>query len=121
MDMDYFATLPGIDHEELLFLQNITRNLTDDQKRNFFSIYQGRRKDPQTILICCIVGLIFLPGLQRFMLNQIGMGILFLFTWGLCFIGSIIDLINYRRLTLEFNQQEALQSAALTGNFIPHP
>ncbi|HVB02854.1 MAG TPA: TM2 domain-containing protein [Chitinophagaceae bacterium] len=121
MDPNYFATLPGLEHDELMFLQNITREMTSDQHRNFFMIYQGRRRDPQTILICCIVSLFLLPGLQRFMLNQIGMGILFFFTLGLCFIGSIIDLVNYRRLTLEFNQQEAALSAAMAGNFPPNP
>ena len=117
MDPNYFSTLPGIEYEELMFLQNLTKNMTDDQQRNFIMVYQNRRKDPQTILICCIVSLFFIPGLQRFMVNQIGMGFLYLFTLGLCWVGSIIDLVNHKKLTWEFNQQEALQSASLVGNF----
>ena len=44
---------------------------------------------------------------SRFILGQIGMGILYLFTVGLCFIGTIVDLVNYKQLTLEYNQQQA--------------
>jgi TM2 domain-containing membrane protein YozV len=117
MDPNYFSALPGMDYEEMMFIQNLTRNMTDDQQRNFYMIYQNRRKDPQTILVCSIIGLVFLPGLQRFMLGQIGMGILYLFTLGLCFIGSILDLVNNKKLSLEFNQQEAIQSASMVGNF----
>lgn len=121
MDPNYYFSLPNMDHDEWMFLQNLTKDMSDEQQRNFFMFYQGKRKDPQTILICSIVGLVFLPGLQRFMLNQIGMGILFLFTIGLCFIGSIIDLVNYKRLALEYNQQEAMQAASMAGSFPRHP
>jgi TM2 domain-containing membrane protein YozV len=41
------------------------------------------------------------------MIGQVGMGILYLLTGGLCFIGTIIDLVNYKKLTFEFNQQAA--------------
>jgi TM2 domain-containing membrane protein YozV len=47
------------------------------------------------------------------MLGQIGMGLLYLFTAGLCFIGTIIDLVNYQRLAFEFNQQVANEVAVL--------
>lgn len=110
-----FAILPGVQHEELLWLQELTRNYTDDQKQRFMAVYQGRRKDPQTILICCLIGLIGPAGIHRFLLNQVGMGILYLFTIGLCWVGTIVDAVNYNKLSWEFNKKAAMESAALLG------
>ena len=97
--------LPELQGEEMVYIQQITKELDDDQAAVFANIYRARRKDPQTILIMCIVGLFVIPGIQRFLLNQIGMGILYLLTIGLCFIGSIIDLITYQKLAMEYNKQ----------------
>ena len=33
--------------------------------------------------------------------------ILYLLTLGLCYIGTIIDLVNYRKLAFEYNQEVA--------------
>ena len=110
-----FEFLPGIQQEELLWLQELTRGFSAEQKSKFLVVYQGRRKDPQTILICCLVGLIGPAGIHRFLLNQIGMGILYILTLGLCFVGTIIDAVNYRKLTWEQNKKEALEAAALLG------
>jgi TM2 domain-containing membrane protein YozV len=113
---DYaFTTLPGIEQEELLWLQELTREYSVETRQRFLTIYQGRRKDPQVVLICCLVGLIGPAGIHRFLLNQIGMGILFILTLGLCLIGTIVDAINYRRLAWEYNKKAALESAALLG------
>jgi hypothetical protein len=38
------------------------------------------------------------------------MGILYLFTGGLCAIGTIVDLINNRSLALDYNKQAAYES-----------
>jgi len=56
-------------------------------------------------------------GVQRFMVGQIGMGILYLFTGGLCLIGTIIDTINHKKLAFEFNQQMARESMAMVHSF----
>ena len=60
-------------------------------------------------MICTILGFLGIGGIQRFITGQIGMGILYLLTLGLCYIGTIIDLINYKKLTLERNQEIILQ------------
>lgn len=113
---DYaFTTLPGIEEEELLWLQELTRDYSVETRQRFLAIYQGRRKDPQVVLICCLVGLIGPAGIHRFLLNQIGMGILYILTIGLCWIGTIVDAISYRKLTWEYNKKAALESAALLG------
>ena len=51
------------------------------------------------ILVTTILGFFGVAGVQRFLTGQIGMGLLYFFTAGLCFIGTIIDLINHKRLT----------------------
>ncbi|MDB5001922.1 MAG: hypothetical protein JWQ34_147 [Mucilaginibacter sp.] len=112
MDMyqNPYMSLSGITPEELALLQQATAGLTDEQKKYFFMVYSGKRKSPQDMLIFCIIGLFLVPGLQRFITGQIGMGILYLFTVGLCFIGSIVDLINHKKLAYEYNQKMAFES-----------
>ena len=107
---NYYLSLPGISPEEMAILQQGTAELNELQKKQFFILYSGKRKSPQDMLIFCIVGLCLVPGLQRFVTGQIGMGILYLFTVGLCFIGSIVDLVNYKNLALEYNKKMAFES-----------
>ncbi len=114
----FLSMIPGLDSEELLYLQHLTKDLSDDQKRTFVMIYNGKRKSADTILICTLLGFIVIAGVQRFMTGQIGMGILYLFTGGLCFIGTIIDAINYKKMAYEYNQQQAMESLALVGSGI---
>jgi TM2 domain-containing membrane protein YozV len=47
---------------------------------------------------------------QRFVIGQIGMGLLYLFTGGFCLIGTIVDLINHKTLANDFNRQMAYES-----------
>ncbi|MBC9931573.1 TM2 domain-containing protein [Chitinophaga qingshengii] len=110
-----FAMLPGIEPEEMMWLQELTKGYNSENKQRFLALYQSRRKDPQVILICSLIGLIGTAGVQRFLLGQIGMGILYFVTLGFCAIGTIIDAINHRKLTWEYNKKEALTSAALLG------
>jgi TM2 domain-containing membrane protein YozV len=114
MNQQLLLSIPGITPEEMVFIQEASKDLTEDQQKNFLMVYLGRRKDPQMILICTLIGFIGVSGIQRFMVNQTGMGILYLFTAGLCFIGTIVDLVNYQKLTLEFNQKMVVQSLQLT-------
>lgn len=102
--------IPGIEGEELVYVHNITKGISDERLDIFAAIYNGRRKKSETILIATILGLFGIAGIQRFLLNQVGMGILYLITIGLCYIGTIIDLVNYKRLTFEHNQKAANES-----------
>lgn len=99
--------MPELYGEELAYVQAIIASMDEEKARRFINAYRARRKNPQDILIFSIIGLLVIPGLQRFLLNQIGMGLLYIFTIGLCFIGSIIDLVNYQKLTFEYNQKIA--------------
>jgi len=86
--------------------------MTDNQAQQFANIYNVRRKDPQTILLVTLIGFLGVSGVQRFLTNQIGMGLLYLFTGGLCVIGTIIDLVNYKKIAFEYNYSVAQQVAA---------
>jgi len=105
-----YMGLPGVTPEELGFLQQATAELTENQQKYFYMQYTNKRKSPQDMLIFCIVGLCVVPGLQRFITGQIGMGLLYLFTVGLCFVGSIMDLVNHKDLALDYNRKVAFES-----------
>lgn len=121
MDSNFFLSLPGIDNTELQFLQHLMAGMTEPQKQQFASIYGARRKDPQTILLLSLLGLIVIAGIHRFALEQIGMGILYFFTGGLCLVGTIVDAINYKSLTWEYNQKKALESSSIAKTFLASP
>ena len=105
-----YMSLPGVTPEEIGFLQQATGGLTENQQKYFFMVYSGKRKSPQDMLIFCLIGTFLVPGLQRFIIGQIGLGILYLFTAGLCFIGSIVDLVNHKSLAFEFNKKQAYEA-----------
>jgi TM2 domain-containing membrane protein YozV len=105
--------LPNVENEELIYIQGLVKNMSDEQIRQFAIIYSSRRKDPQMILLLTLVGFLGVAGIQRFIIDQIGMGLLYVFTGGLCLIGTIVDLVNYKNLTFEFNQKVARQVAGM--------
>jgi TM2 domain-containing membrane protein YozV len=108
--------LPNVEQEELVYIQMLVKDMNDNQISQYASIYNSRRKDPQTILLLTLIGFFGVAGVQRFVLDQIGMGLLYLFTGGICLIGTIVDLINYKRLATDFNQKLARQVAAIVSN-----
>lgn len=95
--------LYDITPEELITINSRTQGFGDDELTHFCMIYRSKRKDPQTILLLCLLGLVFVAGIHRFVLGQVGMGILYFFTGGLCVIGTIVDAINHKDLALEYN------------------
>ena len=102
-----FDLIPEITGEEMLYIQSVLKEMDDDKARTFVSIYRSRRKEPQLILITTLLGLVGFAGVHRFIMGQIGMGILYFFTAGLCLIGTIVDLVNHQRLAFEHNQKIA--------------
>ena len=114
MNQILLMSIPGMGHQEMIFITEATKGLSEEQEKNFIFLYNGRRKDPQMILILTLIGFIGVGGIQRFALNQIGIGILYFLTGGLCFIGTIVDLIDYQKMAYEYNQSmvvEAVQMA----------
>ena len=105
--------LPELTGEEMVYVQNLINAYDDEKARSFASVYRTRRKDPQMILILALLGFIGFAGIHRMILNQIGMGILYFFTVGLCWIGTIVDLVNYQKLAFEANMKTANEVAQM--------
>lgn len=108
--IDYIPELEG---DEAAYVSKIMQPMNDETAKRFTRVYRARRKDPQIILLTAIIGFFGVAGIHRFILGQVGMGILYLFTAGLCVIGTIVDLINYKNLSFEYNRDIAREAAAL--------
>lgn len=105
----------------MAYVQGLLNSMSEYEAQQFTSVYRARRREPMLVLITAALGFFGVAGVHRFVLGHIGMGLLYLFTAGLCFIGTIIDLINYKRLAFEYNIKEAQQAHAIvmsqTGNY----
>ena len=104
--------LPELDETEKLYIEDLVQGLSREQAQLFAGAYRQRRKDPHTVLLTAIVGLVAFPGFQRFWLGQVGIGFLYLFTWGFLQVGGIADLVCYKTLTFHYNQEIARQIVA---------
>ena len=51
------------------------------------------RKSKMIALVLCLLGFIGIAGLHRMYVGKVGSGILHLFTYGICVIGTVVDLI----------------------------
>lgn len=107
--------MPQLEGEEAMYVQHLISGMTEEQAMQFAFIYKERRKDPQLILLLAVVGYFGIAGVQRFVVDQIGMGILYFITFGFCGIGTIIDMINYKSITWEYNRMKAEEIAHLGG------
>jgi len=119
MNHSLLSLLPGLDTSELMYLQSLTQGMEEDQIKQFIVLYQGKRKDPQTLLLLTLVGFLGIAGIQRFVTDQLGMGILYLLTAGFCWIGTIIDVINNKKLALEYNQRQAQETLQMIKIIFP--
>ena len=105
--------IPSVETDELFYLQAFTANLAEDKLQLFISIYNTKRRKSEIMLICCLLGFIGISGVQRFVVGQIGMGLLYFFTGGLCLVGTIIDIVNHTSLTFAYNQKMAIETMAM--------
>lgn len=99
--------LPEVTGEEMFYIQNILKDFDDEKARTFASVYRARRREPQLILVLTLLGFVGFAGIHRMIIGQVGMGILYFLTVGLCFIGTIVDLVNHQKLAFEYNQKMA--------------
>jgi TM2 domain-containing membrane protein YozV len=113
MENDPLINLKGMSLEEYSYLKQVIAGMNPRQAQNFVMFYSDRRKDPQEILLFTLLGFLGVAGIQRFITGQMGMGILYFLTLGLCFIGTIVDIVNHKSITLEFNRKAAYESAQL--------
>ncbi len=105
--------MPELQGEEQLHVAALITDMTDAQAEHFAHVYRTRRKDPTTTLILSLIGLFAIAGIHRFYLDRPGLGILWLLTGGLCFVGTIVDAVNYKSLTAKYNIKQAEEVAML--------
>ncbi|MES2873110.1 MAG: TM2 domain-containing protein [Bacteroidota bacterium] len=110
MEKDHLINLRGMSPEEYSYLQQIMVGMDERQTQSFIMFYSGKRKSPQDILLFTILGFLGIAGIQRFVVGQMGMGILYILTAGLCFIGTIVDVINHKSIATDYNQKAAYES-----------
>jgi TM2 domain-containing membrane protein YozV len=100
-------SLKGITPEEFKYVQHTMHGMSEQQGEQFIMFYMDKRKSPSDVLLFTLLGFVVIAGVQRFMIGQIGMGILYFFTGGLCLMGTTLDAINHKSLANEFNRKMA--------------
>ncbi len=105
--------LPQLEGDEAAYISEMMRSMDNETAQRFANVYNARRKDPQMILLTALIGFFGVAGVHRLIIGHIGMGILYLLTGGLCVIGTIVDLINYKNLAFEYNRQVAREVQSL--------
>jgi TM2 domain-containing membrane protein YozV len=108
--------MPEIMGEEQMYISSLFKSMDDKQAMQFANVYRTRRRDPQTILLVTLAGFVGIAGIQRFLTDQVGLGILYFLTGGICMIGTIIDLVNHKNIAFEYNQKQANQIAMMIKN-----
>lgn len=111
-----YEYLPELEGDEALYVTKLFDSMDEDQAKLFSQVYRARRRDPMTILILIIIGFFGVAGIHRIFIGQIGMGILYLLTAGLCLVGSIVDVINYKNLAFEANREIAREIYTLVDH-----
>lgn len=107
------TVLPELTGEEMIYIQKLIADFDDEKAKTFATLYRARRKDPTLILVLTLLGFVFLAGIQRIIIDQVGMGILYLLTGGLCLVGTIVDLINYKKMAFEYNRRMADEAVVM--------
>lgn len=104
--------LPELDEPELSLIAQLTARMSDTDVQQFAIAYRTRRKDPQNVLLLAAIGMVSIPGLHRFALGEVGIGLLYLFTGGLLLIGTIVDIVKHKELAFNYNRQVARRIAS---------
>lgn len=90
--------------------QQMMAGLSDQQRMMFQSQYLAERKDPTIVIVLAV--LFGYLGVDRFILGDIGMGILKLLTGGLCGILWLIDIFTASSKTHDYNRRKAMEILA---------
>jgi hypothetical protein len=62
--------------EAVMWIAGLIKEWDEQRAQQFATVYRARRKDPQTILLTTLLGFVVIAGVQRFILGEIGMGLL---------------------------------------------
>jgi len=112
MDTSFLYSLNGITAEEFSFVKQLMSDMTADQEQQFLISYSGKRQSAEELLLFILLGFVGAAGIHRMLTGQIATGVIYFLTGGLFFIGTIVDLINYRSLATEYNKKQAMKCAA---------
>jgi hypothetical protein len=110
--------LPELDEPERSYIERLTAGMSHESIQQFAVAYRQVRKDPQTLRLMAIIGIVAVPGLHRFWVGHMGIGFLYLLTWGLLLFGTVSDIVKYRELAFSHNRQLARRIA---GNLLLPP
>lgn len=113
--------LPELQDDEQLHVAALFRDMSDEQAEQFARVYRQRRRDANVTLITALLGLLVVAGVHRFYLGEVGMGLLYLFTGGLCVVGTVVDLFKYKELTYRYNAKQAMDVGMLVRGAFPSP
>ncbi len=116
--MGFIKYLKGFSDEESLYIDNIIQNFTEDEKEMFLSKYHVKRKTPLTYILLALLGFIGFGGIHRFYIEDIGMGLLEFFTIGGFLVGTLVDIINYKKNITRANFRIAEVQAFETKNYL---
>lgn len=111
--------MPELTGEEQLQVAKEMKDMTEEQAMHFAHVHRQRRKDETVTLILALVGIFGFAGIHRFYLGQVGMGVLYLLTGGLCLIGTLVDVFNIKTLVNKYNLHEAHDVAHLIHGAFP--
>lgn len=112
---NYLMGLPGLQPEEMAGIRELAGKMTDSQRNQFIMLYSGKRKKPDEILLLTCLGFVGVAGIHRMITGEIGLGIVYFFTGGLCLIGTIIDVINHKKLATDYNLEQMFESSRMVG------
>ena len=104
-----YTGFEGMTMEEYSFIHHASAGLTENQMQTFMLVYNSRRKNPNDILLATLLGFLGVAGVQRFMTNQIILGLLYFFTGGFFMIGTIVDLLTYKSIANDYNRHLAYE------------
>lgn len=103
--------LPELKGDEQVEVARLLNEMSDEQAEHFARIYRSRRREPSHLLLLAAVGFVGAAGLQRLYMEEFALGLVYLFTGGLCLIGTIYDIIKYEELAARYNRDVAIEVA----------
>ena len=101
--------------EGIAYLEELRRELSQTELMQLEMVVRAERKDYGTMMAFACIGFVGIAGINRFVMGEVGLGILWLLTFGLCGIGTIIDLVTMRGNVDRFNYDLELR---LTNEFL---
>ena len=111
--------MPELQGDEQVHVAQLMSEMSEEQAMYFANVYRQRRRDETVTLIMALAGFLGVAGIHRFYLGQIGMGLLYFFTYGFCMLGTIIDLFNFKNMTATYNMVQADDAARLIAGAFP--